>query len=175
MQSLVDWSDASRSQIERLIQELGNSPLLDTSRWHSICAITLTLKQARQQDCCWFFADERQCSRAIRHFLNLLNRAVYGASFRKGKKRVRVIPVIEKGADRRFHYHLAIEPPLHLAPDDFAEYVRHCWGQVDWAYNRNSIEFGADEGWINYMLKLGQKSALQAWSDCLDWHNFYNA
>jgi hypothetical protein len=147
---------------------------LDTSGWRSICAVTLTLKQALEQEGYWFRADPHQCSRAFRHFMNLLNRSVYGASFRKEKKRVRVIPILEKDGNGRFHYHAAIEPPLHIRHEDFWAYVRHCWAEVDWAYERNAIEFGADEGWINYMLKLGQKSGLEAWSDCIDWHNFHN-
>lgn len=167
-------ADAGRAPTQRLQAAVLNSAQVDTSRWSSICAITLTLKQARQQDGYWFYADERECSRAFRNFTNRLNRKVYGASFRQGKKRLRIIAALEKGADRRFHYHIAIEPPLHLSPEDFAAYVRHCWAQVDWAYKRKSIEFGANKGWVYYMLKLRQKSGLEAWSDCLDWQNFYN-
>ena len=53
-------------------------------------AVTLTLKQALWREGYRVLADQQQCSRAFRHFMNLLNREVYGASFRKGKKRLRV-------------------------------------------------------------------------------------
>jgi hypothetical protein len=151
-----------------------NSALLDTSAWDSVSALTLTLKQAFWCDGHRTFASQHQCSKAFRHFMNLLNRAVYGASFRQGKKRLRVIPVLEKDQERRFHYHAAIEPPSHLSREHFQALICHCWSQTHWAYNRNLVKFGANEGWIGYMLKRRQKSGFEAWSDCIDWHNFHN-
>lgn len=164
----------NRVSAKRLQAALLNSSLLDISRWRSICAVTLTLKQALWSDGFRVGADEHKCSAAFRNFTKRLNRRVYGASARAGKKRLRILAALEKAADGRFHYHVAVEPPLHLAPHDFEAYVRHCWAQVDWAHDRISIEFGADEGWVNYMLKLRQKSGFESWSDCMDWHNCYN-
>ena len=59
--------------------------------------------------------------------MNLLNRAVYGSAFRRHGKRLRVLPVLEKGEvgaralrswDRgtsgRWHIHCAIELPSHF-------------------------------------------------------------
>jgi hypothetical protein len=74
----------------------------------------LTLKQALWSEGFRIDANEHECSKAFRNFVNRLNREVYGASFRKGKKRLRVIPVREKDAEKRFHYHVAIELPAHV-------------------------------------------------------------
>ena len=59
--------------------------------------------------------------------MSLLNRAVYGAAFRRYGKRVRVLPVLEKGevharalrswergTSGRWHIHCAIELPSHF-------------------------------------------------------------
>jgi hypothetical protein len=59
-------------------------------------------------------------------------------------------------------------------PGDFEALIRECWSKVRWGYDRVSVAFNADQGWINYLLKLRQKSGFEAWSDCIDWHNHNN-
>src|SRR5665811_897847 len=92
------------------------------------CDVTLTLKQAWQPDRGgWVKIDDYRCRQAFRHFMNLLNRAVYGSAFRRHGKRLRVLPVLEKGevraralrpwecgASGRWHIHCAIELPSHF-------------------------------------------------------------
>lgn len=64
--------------------ESAKSHLFDTSNWGSFCDVTLTLKQARQcERGAWIKIDDYPCRQAFRHFMNLLNRAVYGAAFRR--------------------------------------------------------------------------------------------
>src|SRR5208282_5946263 len=86
------------------------------------------LKQGHQPDSGgWVKIDDYRCREAFRHFMNLLNRAVYGAAFRRYGKRLRVLPVLEKGEVRaralrswhggtsgRWHIHCAIELPSHF-------------------------------------------------------------
>jgi len=108
--------------------ESAKSHFFDTSSWSAFCDVTLTLKQARQPDSGgWVKIDDYRCRQAFRHFMNLLNRAVYGAAFRRHGKSLRVLPVLEKGEvgaralrswDRgtsgRWHIHCAIELPSHF-------------------------------------------------------------
>jgi hypothetical protein len=108
--------------------ESAKSLLFDTSSWGAFCDVTLTLKQARQcERGAWIKIDDYACRQAFRHFMNVLNRAVYGAAFRRHGKRLRVLPVLEKGEVRasalrscargtsgRWHIHCAIELPSHL-------------------------------------------------------------
>jgi hypothetical protein len=161
--------------------------MLDTRHWRSICDITLTLKQARQggvprdgavtpeTSTFWSHCDELQCKNACRHFLNLLNRAVYGGNaVRRHGKRLRVIPVIEKETDGRWHIHAAIEPPAHLTPEQFHGAINECWSRVDWSYRKNQVGENADGGWIGYMFKPWQKSGLEAWIDCIDLDSLHN-
>src|ERR1700712_2524896 len=77
------------------------SHFFDTSTWGAFCDVTLSLKQARQPASgCWVKIDDYRCRQAFRHFMNLLNRAVYGSAFRRHGKRLRVLPVLEKGEVR---------------------------------------------------------------------------
>jgi len=165
---------APRHNRTEILPPLYRSGLLDTSSWNAACAVTLTVKQAIWSDGYRITADEHHCSRAFNHFMNRLNRAIYGKAFRRYGKRLRVIPVLEKDGDGRFHFHAAVEHPEHVTAWRFEMAVRESWCGTDWACDRISIEFRADEGWVDYMLKPRQKSGLDAWSDCIDWSCFFN-
>ena len=73
------------------------SHFFDTSSWGAFCDVTLTLKQTRQSDSgAWVKIDDYRCRQAFRHFMSLLNRAVYGAAFRRHGKRLRVFPYLKE-------------------------------------------------------------------------------
>ncbi len=157
------------------IPDVAKSQLFATGRWRSIFDLTLTLKQARKSDNGdWVWIDEHECRRAFRHFMNLLNRAAYNSAFRCLGKRLRVIPVLEKDVEGRWHYHAAIEPPPHIGPNQFEELIYKCWSKLDWSYRNILVRPNADCGWIKYMLKPRQKSSFEAWSDSIDWDSLYN-
>jgi len=112
--------------------------------------------------------------------MNLLNRAVYGAAFRRYGKSLRVLPVLEKGEVRasalrpwergtsgRWHIHCAIELPSHLDAVALEKLIRRCWTKVELGYGRILIRDCADAGWINYMLKDRQKSEFDGSADCI--------
>jgi hypothetical protein len=168
--------------------EAAKSDLFDTSRWRPFCDVTLTLKQARQSEMgAWIKIDDYSCRQAFRHFMNLLNRAVYGAAFRRHRKRLRVLPVLEKGEVRaralrscesgmsgRSHIHCAIELPSHLRAVVLEKLIRACWAKVELGYGRILVRDRANAGWINYMLKDSQKSEFDGFLDCIileSWHN----
>jgi hypothetical protein len=160
---------------KRLADRFKQTNIFDTRHWRSICDVTLTLKQARQSDdLSWVRIDETECRRAFRHFTKLLDRTVYGNAVRRYGKRLRVISVLEKSADGRWHIHAAIEPPRHIKPFDFRVLIHECWRKVDWAHKEMKVGVYRDAGWIDYMLKPKQKSGLEVWSDCIDWTCFYN-
>ena len=151
------------------------SGLFDTSSWGSFCDVTLTLKQAIKSDHGkWVKIDEYECKRALRHFMNLLNRAVYGNAFYRHKKRVRVLPVLEKESNGRWHFHCAIEMPMRLDAVQFEELIGHCWAKVHWGYRRILIRDQADRRWIDYILKPSQKAEFDDWSDCIDLDSLHN-
>ena len=154
--------------------------MLDTSHWRSVCDFTLTLKQGlcsavppdnalgSKNSHMRIAIDEAQSKKAFRHFRNLLNRAVYGNAVHRHGKRLRVIPVVEKNGDGRWHIHGAIEPPTHLGADEFDRLIRECWRRTDWGYCRIQVRPDANQEWVAYMLKTSQKSGLENWFDCID-------
>ena len=168
--------------------ECAKSHMFDTSSWRQFCDVTLTLKQARQSEkCAWLKIDDYSCRRAFRHFMNLLNRAVYGAAFRRYGKRLRVLPVLEKGEIQasalrpcergrsgRWHIHCAIELPVHEDAVALEKLIRDCWTQVDLGYGRILVRDGANAGWVNYMLKDRQKSAFDGLIDSIIIESLYN-
>ena len=89
-------------------------------------------------------------------------------------KRLRVIPVLEKETDGRWHYHAAIEPPIHIGFEEFAKLIGACWSRTHWGYEKIQVRQNANQGWIDYMLKPRQKSEFEAWEDCIDWESFNN-
>ena len=128
-----------------------------------------------------------RCRQAFRHFMNLLNRAVYGAAFRRYGKRLRVLPVLEKGEIRagalrpcdrgtsgRWHVHCAIELPSHFDGIGLEKLIRKCWTKVEWGYGRILVRDSADAGWIEYMLKDRQKSEFDGFIDCIIIESLHN-
>jgi hypothetical protein len=162
--------------------------LFDTRCWGRFCDVTLTFKQALQSNNgAWVRVNDYLCRQAHRHFMNLLNRAVYGAAFRRHGKRLRVLSVLEKGEVRapalrssehgtsgRFHIHSAIELPSHCNAMVLERLIRKCWAKVDWGHSRVLVRDGANDGWINYMLKGRQKSAFDGFFDCVIVESFNN-
>jgi hypothetical protein len=119
--------------------------------------------------------------------MNLLNRAVYGAAFRRHGKRLRVLPVLEKGEVRapalrsrergtsgRWHIHCAIELPLHFDAIALESLIRRLWAKVEWGYGRVLVGDGANAGWIDYMLKDRQKSEFDGFLDCIVIESLHN-
>jgi hypothetical protein len=121
--------------------ESAKSHFFDTISWGAFCDVTLTLKQARQPDSGgWVKLDDYRCRQTFRHFMNLLNRPVYGAAFPRYVKSLRVLPVLEKsevgaralrscerGTSGRWHIHCAIELPSHFDAIALERLIRDCW------------------------------------------------
>jgi hypothetical protein len=168
--------------------ESAKSHLFDTSTWGPFCDVTLTLKQARQSEKgAWVKIDDYSCRQAFRHFTNLLNGAVYGAAFRRYNKRLRILPVLEKGEVRaialrswergrsgRWHIHCAIELPAHLDAVALETLIRYCWAKVELSYGRILVRDCANAGWISYMLKNSQKSQFDGLLDCIMVESLHN-
>jgi hypothetical protein len=187
--------DLSRGEALKYSMEVGSDlfesaklHFFDTSSWGEFCDVTLTLKQALQPDRGgWVKIDDYRCRQAFRHFMNLLNRAVYGSAFRRHGKRLRVLAVLEKGEVRaralrpwergtsgRWHIHCAIELPSHADAILLERLIRDSWAKVEWGHGRILVRDGANAGWIGYMLKDRQKSEFDGFADCIIIESLYN-
>ena len=154
--------------------------VFDTKHWRAKVLVTLTLKQAVEIDKTWVYLTHDTCTREFRQFMKRLNRYVYGNANRRYKKRLRVLPVVEKDKHERWHIHAVLEPPKQITDFQFRQAIKKCWvGKNEkskniWAYRETDIKFDANEGAVKYLLKFRQKSGLEAWSDSIDWYSFYN-
>jgi hypothetical protein len=179
---------ANSNSIEADPIESAKSNLFDTSSWGEFCDVTLTLKQGHQADSGgWMRIDHYRCQQAFRHFMNLLNKAVYGSAFRRYGKRLRVLPVLEKGELRarslrrwergtsgRWHIHCAIELPPHFDAFALETLIGDCWAKVALGHGRILVRDDANAGWINYMLKDRQKSEFDGLLDCVMIESMHN-
>lgn len=150
------------------------SQQLNTERWGTVCDVTLTLRQAQKSKGIWVRLDEYACRAAFRHFMNFLNRAAHGYAFQRFGKRIRVIPVLEKELQGRWHYHAAMELPSHLDAVEFEQLIQGCWEKVHWGYPRTLVRDNANQRWVKYMLKPSQKTVFDDCADCIDWENLHN-
>ena len=103
-----------------------------------------------------------------------LNTAIYGNAARRYRLRLRVIPVLEIGHYKGWHFHAALEPPAHVTFEAFKCLIHIHWSKIYWANRVDLVRPYADEGWIKYMLKLRQKFGLENWSDSIDWESLHN-
>ena len=149
--------------------------LCHTSHWRSSVGLTLNLKQSAVTTSGGVVRlDELTAKKAFRHYMNVLNRRIYNSAFRKHGKRPRVIPILEKSEEGRWHYHAAIEPAQFMDPNSFGEIAMDVWRQTSLGYGHGEITIDVDAGWIAYMAKLRGKSGLEAYTDCIDTDAFYN-
>lgn len=104
----------------------------------------------------------------MRHFLNHLNRRVFGNAGRRLGRRVSVVPTLEGTASKHLHYHLVMDCPF-LSDDMglFERTVGEAWASTWWG-NREIHVSPADDGWIDYITKLADKPMF---ADAIDWTN----
>ena len=111
----------------------------------------------------------------------------HGSAFRRHGKRLRVLPVLEKGevraralrpwecgASGRWHIHCAIELRSHFDAITLENMIRECWAKVEWGHGRILVRDGANAGWIDYMLKDRQKSEFDGFLDCIIIESLHN-
>jgi hypothetical protein len=126
-----------RKNDQLIVKSYKEWDLFNTSDWDTTVAVTFNLKQALMERKSTYGSllrlDERQCRSTLKHFMNLLNRSVYESKNRHGRKRLRVITVVEKGTGR-WHVHAAIECPGYLSVQTFTTLIRDCWSKCDWSH-----------------------------------------
>ena len=143
-----------------------------TDGWNAPYAVTLTMKQGipiDQSRRAYERLTPERASQNLRHFLNLLNKRVYGNAHVRHKLRIPVIPVREGGTRSRLHYHIMIDCPRDDLKPVYPELIRSLWGRTRWGYDQIDIQADADSGWINYISKLRDKPSFE---DSIDWVNY---
>jgi hypothetical protein len=136
-------------------QALASSQMMDVSDWKSIMSVTLSFKERlRGFDKHLVQLTEDICRRSIVHFGRRLDRAVFGKASERYNKRVRRIPILERGHVRSWHCHLALEVPGdRISQSQFADIVKSIWEKIAWAGDDIHMSFDANQRWTSYMLK----------------------
>lgn len=142
------------------------------SEWHAPFAVTLTMRQ-----CVTFqngfsstklWLTESAAVQNLRHFLNRLNRSVFGKAASRYGKGVGCIPVLEGGGDKRLHYHAIIDCPRSELCADFPLFIADHWRSTQWGYWQVDCQPNADLGWLTYITKFRDKPDF---ADAIDWTN----
>lgn len=138
---------------------------LDRIPWERPLAVSLTLKQQIKQQ----RLDLYEASKNFRHFMNRLNRKVFGSAVGRFGKGLRAIPVLEHDELVRFHYHATIDQPGHLEFEDFKEAIKSCWLKTAWGYKEMYIvPVTNGPGWHRYITKANQQPDFDL---AIDWMN----
>lgn len=125
--------------------------------------VTLTLKhQVNHEN-----LDPIKCSQNLRHFMNVLNKKVYGNRHSKYGYKLQVFPVLEKSSGDRLHYHLIIEHPRELPLLRFKELIQSNWIKTRFGHREIHIDDSVDSGWTNYITKFHYTT------DQVDWENVH--
>ena len=102
----------------------------------------------------------QSAKKKMRHFLNVLNKQVYGNASQRFNKRLKCIPILEKDDNTRIHYHLILE---HLSQRNMRPETYFMIMQKLWKFGRVETEglfINDDEsktGWLNYITKSETK------------------
>ena len=96
----------------------------------------------------------------MRHFLNVLNKQVYGNASQRFNKRLKCIPILEKDDNTRLHYHLILEhlSQRNMRPETYFMIMQKLWkfGNV----KSEGLFCNDDEsktGWLSYITKTETK------------------
>ena len=105
--------------------------------------------------------DEYVSDTNFRHFKNMLNTKVFGNSFIRFGKQLKMIVVREGGKGLRYHLHTIIEQPERYTLTNFEILIKYCWNETLFGYDQVYIEKPTtqerEDGWLYYVLKERSK------------------
>lgn len=120
-------------------------------------AVTLTAKQRLNG----VRLDEYSLQQNFRYFKNILNGKVFGNSYRRFGKELKMLVVVEESINQRLHIHSSIEIPKHIEYVKFDVLIRECWKKTLFGYHQIDIKKPSNkelkEGWTTYILKNRSK------------------
>ena len=115
-----------RESIKEYVQEF------DTTNYFGVL---LTLKQRGD----YKSINNDISSQNFKHFLNVLNKKCFGNSFKRFNKRLRILPVLERSSNGRYHYHLTLQNPFPDNPDKFEQMINLTWFNTNYGYRHIHI------------------------------------
>ncbi|MBM1222536.1 hypothetical protein JQU17_20185 [Ponticoccus sp. SC2-23] len=108
----------------------------------------------------------------FRHFRNMLNKAIFGNSYKRFGKQLSMLVVREHDSTHRHHIHAIIEQPENRPLSRFIYDIDQCWQRTRFGYKQIHIEKPdgpeREDGWLFYSLKSRTKVDF---SSAIDWQN----
>jgi hypothetical protein len=154
----------SRELADAMLQ----SPIMRTDHWTSIVAVSLNFKEFIQtENGIPAKLTDEICRKELTAFCNELDRRIYKNAVVRYAKKVRRIVFLEKGNDRSWHNHLALERPERISEVKFRNLIRECWSRSEWAVPNKDIQFDGNRGWIEYIHKPRSKAVFLSWTDSI--------
>lgn len=161
----MDWSKRAVYR-ERLID------WVQLDRWQAPFAVTLTMRQCvtvpNGTTSVTQWLTDTAATQNMRHFLNKLDRSVFGKAAVRFGKRIGCVPVLEGTGGKRLHYHAVIDCPRPELAGDFPLLIADAWRTTMWGYWQVDCQRDADHGWLRYITKGRDKPNL---ADAIDWTN----
>lgn len=125
--------------------------------------VTLTMKQMVDLE----KLDPVSSSQNLRHFMNILNKKIFGNRYSRYGLKLQIFPVLEFSLGERLHYHLILEIPRDFDFDGFKHLIHSVWMNTRFGHREIHIDDSIDEGWINYITKFHHSK------DQVDWENVH--
>jgi hypothetical protein len=121
-------------------------------------AITLTYRETEAQHSSKYVPNYQKTSQDIKHFLNIINRKVYGRQSKSHKKRLKCVNVFEFNTSTGLHVHMVLENPAdwQIPEAEKASLILNAWMSMKYSGSEkaNKIFLGYEiNGWINYCFK----------------------
>lgn len=148
-----------RRQLRDAYQDYVTSEILQFRPNAQWCDVTLSMKQGIVIDGTYHRLTYREAHKAIKELLKRVNRRIYKNGYRRFKKRLACVPVVETGKLSRIHIHMLLEVPSYMEQDpySFLDIVQQEWKKSPWSHKKDQLGLiTSDEdvcGWIRYILK----------------------
>ena len=124
-------------------------------------SVTFTMRQSIVSSDYSFKLNPTNSSKNFKYFKNILNGKIFGNSYKRYGKELRMLVVLENSVNNRLHYHTIIEKPDRLNVSQFDNLIRECWNKTLFGYSYIDIQhpssISEEEGWVNYIMKRKTK------------------
>lgn len=142
--------------------------------WERSVSLTLTTKRYITHPSECVVGTPEDYRRNLRWAFNVVNKKIFGnrtrATAKRKGARLKSFCVMEPHINGGWHYHLLIEVPITVEPEQLCELFVATWQRSHWGNKQAWWDESVDAGWLDYMLKPCYGLSVV---DKIDWDNTY--
>lgn len=121
-------------------------------------SITLTYRENASQHSSKFVPQYDKPSRDIKHFLNIINRKVYGRQYKRRQRRLKCVDVFEHTSYNGLHVHMILENPAdwNIPEAEKIALILKAWSSMQCCgyFKANCVEHVTElDRWVGYCFK----------------------